>query len=197
MKYLFLVIVFLHGLIHLLGFVKGFELKEVKELTLPISKTLGVVWLTATILFLTYGFLYMLNSKYAWLIGLVAVVVSQVIIFLFWKDARFGTIPNIIILAVSIFSFGAYSFEKMIEKETAQLLNKNVNAENRILNEADLVNLPVPAKNWLKNCGALGKPFISMGKVTQTAEMQMKPDQNNWLTATATQYTTIDNPAFI
>ena len=71
----------------------------------------------------------------------------------------------------------------MIEKETAQLLNKNVNAENRILNEADLVNLPVPAKNWLKNCGALGKPFISMGKVTQTAEMQMKPDQNNWLTA--------------
>jgi hypothetical protein len=55
MKIAFLIIVLLHGLIHLLGFVKGFELKEVKELTLPISKTLGIVWLTATILFLTYG----------------------------------------------------------------------------------------------------------------------------------------------
>lgn len=197
MKIAFLIIVLLHGLIHLLGFVKGFELREVKELTLPISKTLGVVWLTATILFLTYGFLYLLNSKYAWLIGLVAVVVSQVIIFLFWKDAKFGTIPNIIILAVSIVSFGYYNFQRIIQEETAQLLSKNVNAENRILNEADLVNLPVPVKNWLKNCGALGKPFISMGKVTQTAEMQMKPDQDNWLTATATQYTTIDNPAFI
>lgn len=197
MKIAFLIIVLLHGLIHLLGFVKGFELREVKELTLPISKTLGVVWLTATILFLTYGFLYLLNSKYAWLIGLVAVVVSQVIIFLFWKDAKFGTIPNIIILAVSIVSFGYYNFQRIIQEETAQLLSKNVNAENRILNEADLVNLPVPVKNWLKNCGALGKPFISMGKVTQTAEMQMKPDQDNWLTATATQYTAIDNPAFI
>jgi len=197
MKIAFLIIVLLHGLIHLLGFVKGFELREVKELTLPISKTLGVVWLTATILFLTYGFLYLLNTKYAWLIGLVAVAVSQVIIFLFWKDAKFGTIPNIIILAVSIVSFGYYNFQRIIQEETAQLLSKNVNAENRILNEADLVNLPVPVKNWLKNCGVLGKPFIIMGKVTQTAEMQMRPDQDNWLTATATQYSTIDTPAFI
>ena len=197
MKIAFLIIVLLHGLIHLLGFVKGFELREVKELTLPISKTLGVVWLTATFLFLTYGMLYLLNSKYAWLIGLVAVVVSQVIIFLFWKDAKFGTIPNIIILTVSIVSFGYYNFQKIIQQETAQLLDKNVSVENRILNEIDLVNLPNPVKNWLKNCGALGKPFISFGKVTQIAEMQMKPDQDNWLAATATQYTTIDNPAFI
>jgi len=197
MKIAFLIIVLLHGLIHLLGFVKGFELREVKELTLPISKTLGVVWLSATFLFLTYGMLYLLNSKYAWLIGLVAVVVSQVIIFLFWKDAKFGTIPNIIILAVSIVYFGYYNFQILIQQETEQLLNKNISTEKTILNESDLTSLPEPVKNWLKNCGALGKPFISFGKVTQIAEMQMKPDQDNWLAATATQYTTIDNPAFI
>ena len=197
MKIAFLIIVLLHGLIHFLGFVKGFELKEVKELTLPISKPLGVVWLAAAILFLTYGVLHLLNSKYAWLIGFVAVVVSQIIIFLFWKDAKFGTIPNIIIMAVSIVSFGYHNFQKIIQQETAQLLNKNVSVENRILNEIDLVNLPVPVKNWLKNCGAIGKPFISLGKVIQTAEMQMKPEQANWMSATAIQYTTIDNPAFI
>lgn len=197
MKIAFLIIVLLHGLIHLLGFVKGFELKEVKELTLPISKPFGVVWLAATILFLPYGVLHLLNSKYSWLIGLIAVILSQVLIILFWKDAKFGTIPNIIILAVSIVSFGYYNFQRIIQQETAQLLNKNAIVENRILNESDLDNLPFPVKNWLKNCGAIGKPFISLGKVTQTAEMQMKPDQENWLTATATQYTTIDNPAFI
>ncbi len=197
MKFIFFAIILLHGLIHLLGFVKGFELKEVKELTLPISKTLGVVWLTATVLFLTYGIMYLLNSKYTWLIGLIAVVVSQVIICLFWKDAKFGTIPNIIILTASIVSFGYYNFQRIIQQETAQLLNKNASVENRILNEIDLVNLPFPVKNWLNNCGAIGKPFISLGKVTQTAEMQMKPDQDKWLTATATQYTSIDNPAFI
>lgn len=197
MKIVFLIIVLLHGLIHLLGFVKGFELKEVKELTLPISKPLAVVWLTATILFLTYGVLSLLNSKYAWLIGIIAVILSQALIILFWKDAKFGTIPNIIILAVSIVSFGYYNFQKLIQQETTQLLNRNISTENRTLNESDLTNLPEPVKRWLRNSGSLGKPFISYGKVTQIAEMQMKPEQDNWLTATAVQYTTIDNPAFI
>lgn len=197
MKVAFLIIVLLHGLIHLFGFVKGFELKEVKELTLPISKPMGVVWLTSTFLFLTYGVLCLLNSKYAWLIGLIAVVLSQVLIILFWKDAKFGTIPNIIILAVSIVSFGYYNFQKNIQQETVQLLNKNLSTENRTLDESDLSNLPEPVKKWLRNSGVIGKPFISYGKVTQIAEMQMKPEQDNWLTATAIQYTTIDNPAFI
>jgi hypothetical protein len=110
MKIAIFIIVLIHGLIHLLGFVKGFELKVVKELTLPISKSMGVIWLIATILFLTYGILYILNSKYAWLFGFIAVVISQVLIILFWKDAKFGTLPNIIILLASIISFGNYNF---------------------------------------------------------------------------------------
>ncbi|UJP63788.1 DUF6544 family protein [Mongoliitalea daihaiensis] len=197
MKVIFLIIVLIHGLIHLLGFVKGFELREVKELTLPISKPMGVGWLTSTFLFLTYGSLHLLNSKYAWLIGLVAVILSQVLIIFFWKDAKFGTIPNSIILVVSIVSFGYYNFQKVIQQETTQLLNKNVTIENRTLLESDLTNLPEPVKKWLKNSGVIGKPLISYGKVTQVAEMQMKPEQDNWLTATAIQYTSIDNPGFI
>lgn len=197
MKIAFLIIVLLHGLIHFIGFVKGFELKEVKELTLPISKPMGVLWLTATSLFLTYGILHLLNSKYAWLVGLTAIILSQVLIILFWKDAKFATIPNIIILAVSIVSFGYYNFQKVIQQETSQLLDKNISTEIRILNESDLTNLPEPVKKWLRNSGAIGKPYISYGKVDQIAELQMKPEQDNWLKATAIQYTTIDNPAFI
>lgn len=197
MKYLFGIIVFLHGLIHILGFVKGFDLKEVNELVTPISKPLGVVWLAATILFLTYGVSYMLNFKYSWLIGVTAVIFSQVLIMLYWKDAKFGTLPNIIILAVSVVSFGYYNFQKIIQQETALLLNKNLSIENKILTESDLNNLPEPVKKWLKNSGALGKPFINCGKLTQIAEMQMKPEQENWLSAKAIQYTTISNPTFI
>lgn len=197
MKNAFLFIVLIHGLIHLLGFVKGFELREVKELTLPISKPMALVWLTATILFLTYGVLHFLNSNYAWLIGLVAVIVSQVLIMLFWKDARFGTIPNIVILGVSIVSFGYYNFQHLVRKETAQLLNNNGKTESRTLSESHLANLPEPVKRWLRNSGTLGKPYVGYGKVTQIAEMQMKPEQDNWLSATASQYTTIDTPGFI
>lgn len=197
MKVPFLIVVLLHGLIHVLGFVKGFELKEVKVLTVPISKPMGVVWLTSTFLFLTFGALYLLNSQYAWLIGFIAVILSQVLIMLFWKDAKYGTIPNVIILAISIVSFGYYNFQRIIQQETLQLLNKNLSIENITFEESDLNNLPEPVKEWLKNSGVIGKPFISYGKVTQIAEMQMKPEQDNWVTATAIQYTTIDNPAFI
>lgn len=70
MKWIFLIIVLLHGLIHLLGFVKGFGISEVKELTLPISKTMGLMWFSATILFVLYGFLFFTKSKYAWIAGI-------------------------------------------------------------------------------------------------------------------------------
>jgi hypothetical protein len=197
MSIAFLIIVLLHGLIHLLGFVKGFGLKEVKELTLPISKPMGFIWLTTTMLFLTYGILYLLNSKYSWLVGLVATAISQTLVIMFWKDAKFGTIPNILILIVSIGSLGYYHFQKLVQQETNHLLDQNVIIENKILNESDINELPEPVKNWLRNSGAVGKPFVSVGKVTQIAKMQMKPEQKKWMTATAIQYTAIDNPTFI
>ncbi len=197
MKYLFLIIVILHGLIHLLGFVKGFDLREVKELTLPISKPMGILWLTTAIFFIAFIVSYLIDSKSYWLIGFIAVIFSQMLILLFWEDAKFGTIPNIIILIVSIVSFGDYNFKRMIEQETAQLLNKNAGSEVRFVNESDLGNLPEPVKKWLKNSGAIGKPFINCARVTQVAKMKMKPEQDNWMTATAIQYTTIDNPSFI
>ncbi|MEI6049103.1 MAG: DUF6544 family protein [Bacteroidota bacterium] len=197
MRIVFLIIVLLHGLIHLLGFVKGFGFKEVKELTLPISKPMGFVWLTATVLFLTYGILYLANSKYAWLFGLVAVAISQILIILFWKDAKLGTIPNIAILIVSIASFGYYNFQKLVQQETNNLLSQNKIIKNNIISENDIKSLPEPVKNWLRNSSTVGKPFFTLGKVTQKAEMKMKPKQENWMSAIAIQYTTIDNPAFI
>lgn len=197
MRLVFLLIVLFHGLIHLLGFVKGFGLMEVKELKLPISKSMGFAWLTAAILLLTYAILHLSNTKYAWLVGLLAVAISQVLVIMFWKDAKFGTIPNILILVVSIISLGHYNFQKLVQQETTHLLGQNERTENEILNENDLNKLPEPVKKWLQNSGSVGKALINVGKVTQIAAMQMKPEQEKWLSARAIQYTTIENPAFI
>lgn len=197
MKYIFVILTFVHGLIHLLGFIKGFDLKEVKELTLPISKPIGLAWLTATILVLTFGIFHLLNSKYDWLIGFLAVLISQILVTLLWKDARFGTIPNILILFVSMVSLGHYNFQKLVQHERNHLLTAHKIVNDRIINENDIQLLPDPVKKWLRASGAVGKPFISIAKVTQQAEMKMKPEQENWMKASAIQYTTIDNPAFI
>ncbi len=197
MRILFFIIVLLHGLIHLLGFVKGFGLKEVKELILPISKPMGLFWLTAAVLFLIYGILNFVNSKYAWLVGFAAVGISQILIIMFWQDAKLGTIPNIVILVVSLISFGHYNFHKQVQQETNTLVNRDKIHNKNNITENDIKDLPEPVKKWLRNSGAIGKPFISVGKVMQKAEIKMKPDQNNWMPASAIQYTTIDKPAFI
>ncbi len=197
MKSVFSIVVFLHGLIHSLGFIKAFDIKDIKGLTLPIPGIFGVVWLIAFILFLIYGILYLFNYRFAWLVGIIAMFISQTLVFIFWKDARFGTIPNLLILSVCIIFFGFYNFEKTVQSEFDDLINKTVITENRILSEKDIDRLPEPVKKWLIRSGAVGKPYIKIARLIQQAEMKMKPEQKEWMVASAVQYTTMDNPAFI
>lgn len=197
MKYVFLLIVFGHGLIHLLGFFKGFGIREVKELSLPISRPMGAMWLAAAIVLLVYGLMYLLNQQNSWWIGFFAIILSQVLIILFWKDAKFGTLVNMIILSVSISAFGSYRFQKMAQQETTQLLAQNKLISERIITDDDIRNLPYPVRRWLSHSGIVGKPYLYVGKILQKAEMKSKPAQKNWMNATAVQYNIIDNPAFI
>mgnify|MGYP003677477821 CR=1 FL=1 len=197
MRIVFLVLILIHGLIHLLGFAKGFGLKEVKELTLPISKTMGLIWLIATLLFFIFCVLYFINHKYSWLIGFAAVITSQVLIILFWQDAKYGTLPNIAVLLVSLVAFGNYNFQKLIQLETSNILSQNIISSKRIVSKDDTKDLPKPVQNWLQQSGIIGKPFICVGQVLQEAQIKLKPEQENWLNATALQYSTIPEPAFI
>lgn len=197
MKVTFLIITLLHGLIHILGFLKAFGIREIKEMTLPISKTMGILWLLVTILFLIYGFTIIVNSKYSWIIGLVAIIISQFIIIYFWTDAKFGSIPNILILLVVLFSFGTYNFNKIIESETSQILS-NVSLKNlKPISETALNGLPKPIQKWIKTTGIIGKDELKVAWIKQKALMKMKPEQKDWYSAEAIQYSTFENPAFI
>lgn len=98
MRIIFLIILFLHGLIHLMGFAKAFQLAEIEQLTLPISKLSGLFWLLTCILMLSAGAAYLLKMDWWWIIALLAVVISQVLILMYWQDAKAGTIANLLIL---------------------------------------------------------------------------------------------------
>lgn len=90
-------VIVVHGLIHLLGFVKAYDLASVEQLTEDISKTTGLIWLLTSVLFLVTVFLYFTQNDVWWVVGLVAVIISQVLIILSWSDAKYGTIANVII----------------------------------------------------------------------------------------------------
>ncbi len=114
---IFIIFIALHGLIHLMGFVKAFHLAEISQLTQPISKLNGILWMLGMLLMITTAVAFGLEKNWWWQIALVAVVCSQVAIFTSWHDARFGTIANAIILVITIANFVGWSFFRSYEKE--------------------------------------------------------------------------------
>lgn len=106
MTTVFLILLIIHACLHLLGFLKAYDLAELKELSLPISRSRGFLWLLCTILFLAYAASYYLQIRFSWIPGLAAVMLSQILIINSWADAKFGTLPNLIILVVVLISIG-------------------------------------------------------------------------------------------
>ena len=97
MKVFFLLLITIHGLIHTLGFVKAFKPDRVPQLTRDISRPLGLLWLSDCLLFIATAFLYYSGQDAWWIFGTAAILISQTLIILFWRDAKFGTIANIIL----------------------------------------------------------------------------------------------------
>lgn len=109
MKAAYLILIAIHGLIHVLGFVKAFSLAEVSQLTTPISRPIGLLWILAAMILLAFGILFLLDSEYGWIVGAVAIVLSQALILMYWGEAKFGTIPNVIIFVVVLVSYSQFT----------------------------------------------------------------------------------------
>ena len=100
MKTILFIIILLHGLIHLMGFVKAFNLAEISELKLTISRSWGLIWLITSLTLVISTVLWSLNISSWWIPALTGGILSQILIVVFWQDARFGSIPNVIIFTL-------------------------------------------------------------------------------------------------
>lgn len=197
MRIVYLILIIIHGLIHFVGFVKGFHIAEVKALDLYISRPAGLVWVATGMFFFIYGFSWWTNYQFSWLIGIVAVLISQILVIIYWQDAGAATLLNLIILLGVIASAGSYNFNRLVEADTRRLLSRTSLSPEKVISENDLQNLPPPVQKWLCKSGIIGKPFIRNAKILQIMQMKMKPGQEKWLQAKAEQYSTVDAPAFI
>lgn len=197
MKYLFSIIVFVHGAIHLMGFVKGFKLGEIQNLSSDISKISAIFWLVAFALFAMSAIGFLLGKNFWLVFAVPAVVISSVLIFNTWSDAKFGMIPNVIILVVVAVSLSSYNMNKMITRETQEILSGIHSSASKIITNSDGNELPAPVYKWIQNTGMVGKQAIQSAYIKQKALMKMKPEQKDWNPAEAEQYSVIDVPAFI
>jgi hypothetical protein len=183
-----------HGLIHLLGFAKGFGLAELPQLTTPINKPMAVAWLAAALL--------MLGSSLAplrlfWISAGSAVILSQVVILSSWHDAKFGTVANLLVLlaaAYAVASEGPLSAAQAYTDDAALALSHTQPLTAALVTEADLAPLPDPVQRYLRVTGSVGKPRVVSFRVLWHGRIRGGA-QEPWMPFTAEQVSTLE-PAY-
>ena len=191
-KIIFVLIVAFHGLIHLLGFLKAFDLAQINKLTQPISRPLGLLWLVAALVLVVTAAAFIFKAQWWWIIAIVGVVLSQILIITAWKDARLGTILNLILLIVAILALGSFRFESGYQQDVYNAQERARGVPVEILTESDLQTLPPPVQRYLRYVGVVGKPKV----VSVFAEIngEMSQREGAYFPLTAEQYNFFDQP---
>ncbi len=192
-RILFLILLAVHGLIHLLGFAKAFGLAELPQLVQPISRPWGALWLAAAALTLATAVMLPLAPRWWWVMGAVALVASQAVILSGWSDAKFGTLANVVLLVGVAWGFahqGPFSLPAEFAHDIALATPAR---PGDVLTEADLDPLPPPVARYIRRAGVVGQPRVQNFRATWTGRIRGGADQD-WMDFTADQVNTFDTP---
>ncbi len=179
MRALFTVLIISHGLIHLMGFVKAFQIAEMNQLQATISKPMGTLWIIAAILFIVAIVLFYV-SDYWFIPAVTASFISTALIFTTWSDARFGMIPNVVILIVCIFSIASCSYKTVYQKDITSAARINSGIQSSVLSEKHIESLPDPVQKYIRLTGCIGKPKVQNFKVEFEGKIR-KNEQSEWM----------------
>ena len=192
MKYFFIGVLLLHGLIHLMGFVKAFDLAPIQGLTQDITRTVGLLWLLAALLLGATAVAFAVNAKWWWLLALTAAALSQFLIFTVWQDAKFGALANLFIVLVALLNLTDANFARTYQQDVQTNLERTRSLSAEILTEADLAPLPPPVQQYLRYVGAVGQPKVVSMRAVLSGEM--RSPGKSYFPLTAEQYNFYDEP---
>lgn len=190
LKYFFPFIIFAHALIHLMGFAKAYHFGNISQLTRDISKPLGLLWLFTCILFITAIILFYSDNEKWWLAGAIAAVISQFLIFSVWKDAKYGTIVNVIALTIVFLGYSMQMFENKYKKDVSENLLHANTISTDLLTENDLTQLPALVQKYLRYADVLNKPKVKNVRIEFYGQMRSKGKE--WFPFTSEQYNFFD-----
>jgi hypothetical protein len=197
MRWLFLTLMVVHGLIHFMGAARAFGFAELSQLTQPISRGMGAVWLAAGFGMLLAAASLVALPRFWWLVAGVAAVLSQIAIVSSWTDAKVGTIANVLILAGAVYglaSQGPASFRSAYEGEVRARLAEADAPEPPPVTEDDLAHLPEPVQRYLRVTGSVGQPRIRHFRARWRGRIRSSPS-DPWMSFTAEQFNVMDDPA--
>ncbi|MCB9501219.1 MAG: hypothetical protein H6696_04720 [Deferribacteres bacterium] len=197
MRTIFTIFIVLHAMIHGLGFLKAFHFAELNELNENISRIYGTIWGIVFIIFIVAAVQFIVNFDLWWFSCAIGVVLSQLMIFLFWQDAKFGSIPNLIILLIVVIAFANWQFDRKVRSEITQIFSSNTSSIETIPHQKPFSELPHIVQTWINHSNIEKKGMISSVRLKQKIFMKMKPDQKEWTEAHAEQYFALNTPAFL
>ena len=200
-RILFIALLFVHGLIHLIGFysvwtlssssmLSGNTLFALNGLAPQIS---GVLWLIAGLTLIASAVSYFLRKDSFLYLALAAIVISQSLIVCYWQDAKFGTIANCIILIVIIINVARTIFNRSVDHELSTMFEAAHNGSGS--GQTAKAALPPIVTKWLAISRSTDK-VPSRIRLSQKGFMRSKPSAD-WMSFSASQYYTMDPPAFV
>lgn len=204
MQTFLVLLISLHGLINLIGCTKIFApgkinrpaLKSNLALSNSCISFLGILFLLTAILFIVTAISNIQDKQNWWIAGFAAVILSQFIIIIYWKDAKAGSIVNMVLLMSFIAGFFESGFHKETEKIKTKLAGTVTVSVNGSLPDSNLAQYPTPVKKWLLHSGVMIRPMIRQVTIKQQGEMLTKPG-GKWMPFQADQFFTLSPPAFI
>lgn len=158
----FIVVVLLHGLIHLVGVVRGFGWVDVADRHRDVGPLLGTGWLLGTVCVVAAGVLVIRRNPQWWAVTAGAAVVSQALIVTSWSDAAVGTVANVVMLAGAGYGYaseGSRGLRAEFRRQVRSALDDV--AVSAAVTEDDLARLPAPVAGYLHRCGAVGNSRIA------------------------------------
>ncbi len=188
------VIVVAHGLVHLLGAAKGFGWAEVSALKQSISPALATCRLAAALVVMAAGVLLGVGVRWWWMVGAIAVVASQAVIFTAWGDAKAGILVNLLLIVAVIHGYasqgpGSYRTEYRQQVRAALARSTQTTTATQVVTESDLTHLPEPVAAHVRRSGAVGRPHVTAFRARIHGRIRATPD-GPWMRFTGEQVNT-------
>ncbi len=204
MRGVFALVVVVHALLHLLGFVQARWPQRLPQLTgattfeLPaaLGRLLGPAWLLAAVAMVVTAALWFAQREPWWIVGGFALVLSQALVIHAWPDAKFGTVANVLLALAVVVGFAQARFRRDSAAEVALLWQHLEPGPAAIVQEAELEPLPAPVQRWLRQAGVVGRPRVRSVRLRQRGELRTSP-QAAYMPATVEQYFAVDEPGFV
>ena len=204
MRFILVLLLVVHGLIHVLGFMKAWQLAALPQLSRvaaldappPVVKTVGLLWLVVSALLLASALSVLLRTASWWQLGLIGVAVSQLLILLAWQDAKAGTWINLLLLVTMSIGAAHERFHHESDAQATALLSDAASVTPTLLTSAAVASLPATVQRWLQRSGAVDRPSPRGVRLRQRGSLRASP-RGAWMPVTASQYFNVSEPSFV